>query len=77
MPKRDVKEHIVAREGRKAGLRGKINAFCCHCIYDPKDEGNWRQQITRCTSLHCPLYEVRPRSTKNEKIRTIEVTLDN
>jgi hypothetical protein len=43
-------------------LRGAINAFCKHCIYDPVQEGNWRQQVTACTSKKCPLYPVRPKS---------------
>jgi len=53
---------LIAREAGKAGLRGRINAKCIECIYDPSCEGcgNWRQQITACTDPRCPLYEVRP-----------------
>jgi hypothetical protein len=64
----DLKEKIVAAQVKKGGLRGRINAFCCHCIYDPDgDGGNWRQQVTKCTSYHCPLYEVRPQSKPSKE----------
>jgi hypothetical protein len=43
-------------------LRGAINAFCRHCLYDSHQPGAWRQQITACTSYKCPLYPVRPTS---------------
>ena len=56
-----IKEKIVAREMAKKGYKGKVRAFCCHCIYDPHAEGTWLEQIDRCTSDHCPLYSVRPR----------------
>ena len=41
-------------------LRGSINAFCRSCLYDPREPGRWREQITACTAKGCPLYEVRP-----------------
>jgi len=40
-----LRDKVIEREGRKAGLRGKINAFCCHCIYDPYSEGSWLKQV--------------------------------
>ena len=45
-------------------LRSAINAFCKYCIYDPKwvGGGNWRQQVEKCPSTDCPLYECRPTS---------------
>lgn len=44
-------------------LRGAINAKCRECIVDPSPGlGNWRQQVTACTSRTCPLYVVRPLS---------------
>lgn len=44
-------------------LRAAINAKCRECIYDPHSgAGNWRQQVTACTSYKCPLYPVRPTS---------------
>jgi hypothetical protein len=57
-----TKDEIIAREASKSGMRGKINAKCCECIYDGSGGagGNWRQQVTACTSYSCPLYPVRP-----------------
>ena len=55
-----LRDKVIDREGRKAGLRGKINAFCCHCIYDPYSDGTWLKQVKNCTSSHCPLFTVRP-----------------
>ena len=46
---------------RKPSLRSAINAYCKFCIYDEKGgRGNWREQVTACTSPECPLYAVRP-----------------
>lgn len=50
----------------KPGLRGKLDAKCCECIYDPCQEGAWRQQVSNCTSTTCPLFSVRTKS-KNSK----------
>jgi hypothetical protein len=55
-----VRDRVIEREAGKPGLRGKINAFCCHCIYDPYQTGSWLKQVEKCTSWHCPLYSVRP-----------------
>ena len=55
-----IRNETIQREAGKPGLRGKINAMCCSCIYDPYSEGNWRQQVEKCTSKACPLYSVRP-----------------
>jgi len=55
---------VIHREASKAGLRGKINAKCCECIYDPYEAGTWRYQVAICTSKGCPLYQVRPTSNK-------------
>ena len=42
-------------------LRAAINAKCKDCIYDPKcGGGSVRQQIGKCTSISCPLWQVRP-----------------
>jgi len=70
---RDYKQELIARESRKGGFRGKVNAKCIECIYDDRTEGNWRQQVQGCTSPACPLYAVRPVSSKtglNGSIRT-------
>lgn len=51
----------------KPGLRGKVDAMCCECIYDPgSGGGTWREQVEACTSPECPLYEVRPRSKPHD-----------
>ena len=54
---------LIAKEGSKAGLRGKINAKCIECVYDPLGgDGSWRQQVQNCLGTDCPLYPVRPLS---------------
>jgi len=53
---------IINREAGKAGLRGKIDAKCAECCYDPTQEGTWRKQVELCASRGCPLYSVRPTS---------------
>ena len=50
----------INRLASKAGLRGKIDAKCAECIYDPAQEGTWRLQVEKCTSRNCPLFDVRP-----------------
>jgi len=48
-----------------------IDDFCKQCIYDPHgDNGTWRQQVERCTSVNCALYPVRPKTTKSKVIAT-------
>jgi hypothetical protein len=42
----DRREELIAKQGSKAGLRGKINAKCIECIFDPQGGGgSWRQQV--------------------------------
>ncbi len=55
-----IRDKIVQRESKKRGLKGKFRAFCASCIYDPYQEGTWLKQVEKCTSLHCPLFSVRP-----------------
>ena len=44
-------------------LRKAVNAKCRECLYDPLSGlGNWRQQVSACTSSECPLFPVRPKS---------------
>lgn len=60
MPKTAV---LAPRKAPRKSLRASIDAFCRYCLYDPHSGlGNWRQQVTACTSPECPLYPVRPRS---------------
>jgi len=62
------RDEIISREVGKAGLRGKINAMCAYCIFDPSSGGgNWKQQIEACTSHNCPLYSVRVKSKPEKK----------
>lgn len=57
------RQEVIQRESEKPGMRGKINAKCTECIYDPLGgNGAWRQQVEACTSYDCPLYSVRPTS---------------
>jgi len=58
---------IIHREAGKPGFKGRINAKCVECIYDPYAEGNWRKQVQKCTDKRCPLYEVRPVSSVGEE----------
>ena len=55
-----LRDRIIKRESKKAGYKGKIRAFCCHCIFDAYQTGSWLEQVENCTSLNCPLYSVRP-----------------
>jgi hypothetical protein len=49
-------------------LRKAINDKCRDCIYDPLSGlGTWRQQVEGCTSVRCPLYPVRPKSSSGAK----------
>ena len=63
-----LRDRIVEREVKKRGLKGKIRAFCCHCIYDPYSEGTWLKQVEKCTSTHCPLFSVRPMPKSKRKV---------
>ena len=64
----DYKHEVIARESSKPGLRGKLNAKCAECIYDPLGDGTWRQQVAACTNRSCPLWTVRPiPEQRNEK----------
>ena len=65
----DAYVKTIKRLVSKVGLRGKIDAKCCECIYDPYSEGTWRKQVENCTSCSCPLFSVR---TKSNALKTIE-----
>ena len=63
----DRREELIAKQASKAGFRGKINAKCIECIFDPiGGGGSWRQQVEACTSKTCPLYTIRPIAQKGE-----------
>lgn len=46
-----------------------IAAKCKDCIYDPREPGTWRMQVTACTTTECALYPYRPlyRAANGEK----------
>jgi len=58
----DVREKVIERLAKKIGLRAKIDAKCCDCIYDGYAEGTWRKQVENCTSSDCPLFTIRTKS---------------
>lgn len=66
MDKKVYKGLELARKAPKKprlSMRAAINAKCKECIHDPLSGlGSWRQQVEGCTSVDCPLYELRPRS---------------
>ena len=39
-----------------------IAAKCKECIYDPDEDGTWRQQVRACDIESCALYPIRPKS---------------
>ncbi len=46
----------IDRLARKPGLRSKIDAKFCEYIYDPHQSEAWRNQVSNCTGIRCPLY---------------------
>jgi hypothetical protein len=44
-------------------LRAAIDAKCKSCVYDPGARGNWREQVSACSSGNCPLHPFRPLSS--------------
>jgi hypothetical protein len=57
----DIRAQVIARETAKPGMRGRVNAMCVSCIYDPKSGlGTWRQQVGLCACNDCPLFDIRP-----------------
>jgi len=68
----NYKQNLSVKHASKTGLRGKINANCIDCTYDPNDVGSCRKQVENCKYLICPLYKHRPIS-KGAKIMCIEI----
>lgn len=52
-----------------ASLKKCIEEYCKECIYDDLVPGTWRDQVEACTSVKCPLYEVRPVTTATRNAR--------
>lgn len=68
------KENLITREVNKKGFRGKINAKCIECVYDPySTNGTWRQQVELCTSSQCPLYPIRPTSNNRKDKQQVDM----
>jgi hypothetical protein len=59
----DRQQMLIDKHVSKAGFRGKIDAKCIECIYDPYQPGTWRKQVEDCTALYCPLFSIRPKTT--------------
>ena len=50
-------------------LRNAIDEKCKECIYDSSPgNGNWRQQVEKCTSPKCPLFPLRPISHPHKRM---------
>jgi hypothetical protein len=62
----DYKQELLDKQSNKTGLRGKINANCIDCVYDPIEAGSWRKQVGNCCGYSCSLYSVHP-TTLNAK----------
>ena len=62
----DRQQMLIDKHVNKAGFRGKVDAKCIECIYDPYQPGTWRKQVEDCTGWHCPLYSVRPKTTNKD-----------
>jgi len=64
----DLRADVINDLAGKPGLRGKIDAMCVYCIYDPiGGKGGWRMQVSACTSKVCPLWPIRTKSMAKEK----------
>jgi len=62
------RDQLIANNVKKPGMRGKVNAKCIECIYEPDaGTGTWRQQVEGCTSATCPLYDIRPTSSGDKQ----------
>lgn len=61
------RQEVITNQAKKAGFRGRINAKCVECIYDPYCSGSWRSQVSECTDLGCPLHQVRPMPRVNRQ----------
>jgi hypothetical protein len=45
-------------------LRKRIDAMCKDCTCDELAMGTWRQQVTLCSVTACPLWQVRPTTSR-------------
>lgn len=58
------KQQLIRDLQQKGTSRAAVDAFCIDCSFDAHEPGNWRQQITNCDCKDCPLWAVRPVSSK-------------
>jgi hypothetical protein len=67
MNKDDYKQNLVDKLAGKPGLRGRIDAHCIDCVYDPCQGGTWRKQVENCTCKTCQFHPVRATQTKEKR----------
>lgn len=61
-------QRLITEQASKPGLRGRVNAKCIECIFDPHGGGgSWRQQVSACTACNCPLYQVRATTSATQE----------
>lgn len=41
-------------------MREAVTNYCKSCRHDPEKPGRWRQQVSLCPKVDCPLWCVRP-----------------
>ena len=60
---------LIIKHAGKPGLRGKIDAKCIECIFDPYQRGSWRSQVEKCTCTSCPVHDIRVRTLAGKSSR--------
>jgi hypothetical protein len=55
----DIKGKTINSLLKMDKFRGRIDAKCVECIYDPLGSGSLRFQVENCTSFDCPLHNIR------------------
>ena len=54
--------NVTGYQPHRRSRQQAIEAKCKDCIYDPLDDGTWRQQVERCEITDCALWNYRPKS---------------
>ena len=60
------KVNLVSDLCAKGTKTAALHAYCIDCNYDNHEPGSWRQQINECDTRKCPLWLVRPKSSKGK-----------
>jgi hypothetical protein len=47
---------------KRNSLRQSVNDACKQCVYDHCAAGTWKQQVSLCSAVSCPLWNVRPKT---------------